>query len=109
MTSFWMPCLRQFQRSSEFAPVLSICTRSMTPLNSGESSNGKHVEIRDHGPGLPTGEEERIFEPFHTRKVRGTGLGLALVRRIVTQHGGTIVARNAPEGGAVFRIALPRG
>jgi len=66
-------------------------------------------EVRDHGPGIPVGEEERIFEPFRTGKTRGTGLGLALVRRIVSQHGGTVVARNDPRGGAVFRVSIPRG
>jgi two-component system sensor histidine kinase HydH len=66
-------------------------------------------EVRDRGEGIPAGEEERIFEPFHTRKVRGTGLGLAVARRIVERHGGTITARGRPEGGAVFRIAIPRG
>lgn len=65
-------------------------------------------EIRDHGPGLAPGDESRIFEPFFTRKVRGTGLGLALVQRLVTQHGGRVVARNAAGGGAVFRITIPR-
>jgi two-component system sensor histidine kinase HydH len=71
------------------------------------AENGRLVfEVRDHGPGIPPGEEQRIFEPFHTRKTRGTGLGLSLVRRIVTQHGGTVEARNDPRGGAVFRISL---
>jgi two-component system sensor histidine kinase HydH len=63
-------------------------------------------EVRDRGPGIPAGEEERIFEPFYTRRVRGTGLGLSLARRIVDQHHGTITARNAPDGGAVLRITL---
>lgn len=63
-------------------------------------------EVRDHGPGIPPGDEERIFEPFYTRKTRGTGLGLPLVRRIVAQHGGTVRAGNHPEGGAVLRISL---
>jgi len=65
-------------------------------------------EVRDHGPGIARGDEERIFEPFHTRKVRGTGLGLAITRRIVEQQSGHIVAANAPDGGAVFRISIAR-
>ncbi|MBN1771865.1 MAG: HAMP domain-containing histidine kinase [Deltaproteobacteria bacterium] len=67
------------------------------------------IEVRDRGPGIPAGDEERIFEPFHTTRVQGTGLGLAVARRIVALHGGTIVARNGPDGGAVFAIELPRG
>src|SRR5262249_42203616 len=65
-------------------------------------------EVRDSGPGIPPGEEERIFEPFYTRRARGTGLGLSLARPIVTQHHGTITAENAPGGGAVFRISLEK-
>lgn len=65
-------------------------------------------EVRDAGPGIPPGEEERIFEPFYSRRPRGTGLGLSLARRIVTQHRGTITAENAPGGGALFRICLEK-
>jgi len=63
--------------------------------------------IRDHGEGIPAGEEERIFEPFYTTRVRGTGLGLAVARRIAALHGGTVTAANHPERGAVFRVAIP--
>jgi two-component system, NtrC family, sensor histidine kinase HydH len=63
--------------------------------------------IRDRGEGLPAGEEGRIFEPFYTQRVRGTGLGLALAQRIVEGHGGTIAASNHPDGGARFRIEIP--
>src|SRR5262249_17474388 len=71
------------------------------------ADNGQLVyEVRDAGPGIPAGEEERIFEPFYTRKIRGTGLGLSLAQRIVGQHHGRISAANHPSGGAVFRIAL---
>jgi len=64
-------------------------------------------EVRDHGEGLAPGDEERIFEPFYTRKSKGTGLGLALARRIVEGHGGRISAGNLVDGGAAFRVSLP--
>lgn len=64
-------------------------------------------EVRDRGEGIPVGEEERIFEPFYTRRTKGTGLGLALARQIVEGHGGTIVAQNHPDGGALVRVTLP--
>ena len=65
-------------------------------------------EVRDSGPGVPEDERERIFEPFYTKRVRGTGLGLAVAKRVVELHRGTISVANAPGGGAVFRVALPR-
>lgn len=65
------------------------------------------LEVRDHGEGIVPGEEERVFEPFYTRRAKGTGLGLALARRIVEGHGGRISAHNHPDGGAVFTVSLP--
>jgi signal transduction histidine kinase len=67
------------------------------------------IEIADHGPGVPPDVRDKIFEPFFTNKTQGTGLGLALSQRIVEQHGGTLGVTNAPAGGAVFRIEIPRG
>jgi two-component system sensor histidine kinase HydH len=61
--------------------------------------------VRDHGPGID--DAAQIFEPFVTTRVRGTGLGLPVARRIAEQHGGTIVAENHPSGGAVFTLRFP--
>ncbi|GAA1476206.1 hypothetical protein GCM10009623_06520 [Nocardioides aestuarii] len=70
------------------------------------------VEVSDRGIGLPPGEEEKVFEEFHRADAHrgsysGTGLGLALCRRIVDRHGGSISARNNDEGGATFSFTLP--
>lgn len=65
------------------------------------------LSIHDGGPGIPDGQEEKIFEAFHTTRVHGTGLGLAVSRRIVELHGGTISASNHPSGGALFRVRIP--
>jgi signal transduction histidine kinase len=72
------------------------------------------LEVRDHGPGVPPDERERIFEPFYrlpaTRETgRGSGLGLALVREIARRHGGEAVCLAADGPGSRFRIDLPNG
>lgn len=65
------------------------------------------VEVHDTGKGIPDELTERIFQPFFTTKGKGTGLGLAVSKRIVEEHGGTITASNHVSGGAVFRVVLP--
>ena len=70
------------------------------------------IAVRDHGPGVPESERERIFEPFYrlagsAEIGRGSGLGLALVRQIARHHGGEVQCRAAPGGGSIFAIALP--
>ena len=65
------------------------------------------VSVADSGPGIPADARERIFEPFFTTKHRGTGLGLAVARRAVEAHGGTIVATETPGGGATMTVTLP--
>jgi signal transduction histidine kinase len=70
---------------------------------------GVEVRVLDSGPGIPPELLERIWEPDFTTKARGTGLGLALVRRTLQAHGGGVWAHNRPEGGAEFRVVLPIG
>ena len=65
------------------------------------------LTVRDRGEGIGEDERHAIFEPFHTRRTRGTGLGLAVARRIVELHGGRIEAGNVPDGGAIFVVTLP--
>lgn len=65
------------------------------------------IEVSDHGPGVPESDREKIFEPFHTGKTQGTGLGLAVARRVVESHGGTLSVLSAPSGGALFRAEIP--
>ncbi|MBA2667296.1 MAG: two-component sensor histidine kinase [Trueperaceae bacterium] len=89
----------------------------------GEEAETVRVSVRDHGPGIPDGASERVFERFfrgdssRTRAVGddgaaqsggGSGLGLAIAKAIVEDHGGSIEAANAPQGGAIFTFHLPR-
>jgi signal transduction histidine kinase len=62
--------------------------------------------VQDGGPGLPADVMDKLFNPFFTTKDTGTGLGLAIVHRVVEAHDGTIIAANAPEGGARFEIRI---
>jgi C4-dicarboxylate-specific signal transduction histidine kinase len=66
------------------------------------------VSVRDTGPGLPEEVIGTLFTPFVTTKANGLGIGLTIVWSIVDAHGGTIVARNNPEGGATFTVTLRR-
>jgi signal transduction histidine kinase len=68
---------------------------------------GMVVTVADHGPGIPQALRGRVFEPYMTTKVDGTGLGLALVRQTVDAHGGTIAASETPGGGATFTLVFP--
>ncbi len=68
------------------------------------------VEVADHGPGLPRGEEDRVFEKFYRGQPgdgRGAGLGLAICQGVVRAHGGRIWAQNLPGGGVAFLFTLP--
>ncbi len=69
------------------------------------------LRVADSGPGIPDDLLPRIFDPFVTTKApgKGTGLGLSITYRIVEDHGGQITADRAPEGGALFTVALPIG
>jgi len=65
------------------------------------------VDVADDGPGVPQELSDRIYDPFFTTKVKGTGLGLGIVRKIVDAHDGRIDLSSSPETGTRFRVTLP--
>ena len=67
------------------------------------------VTVRDHGPGIAEADMAHIFEPFYSTKKQGTGLGLAMVRGILTQHGGTVEIRSTVGMGTSVSLTWPRG
>ena len=78
-----------------------------------EASGKAVIEVRDHGEGIPKALRDKVFERFYradnsrNRETGGSGLGLSIVKTIVTRHGGDVKALETPGGGATFRITLP--
>jgi two-component system nitrogen regulation sensor histidine kinase GlnL len=95
----------------ERAGTLTVTTRMETDFHVRESGRGRgqflSVEIEDSGPGIAPEDCERVFTPFFTTKANGTGLGLAVSHRIVSQHGGLMRVESEPGRGARFRVSLP--
>jgi len=87
-------------------------TPSSSPIDLSARAEDQKVivVVADRGPGLPLGEEERIFDKFyrvHPTDSGDVGLGLTICRAIVEAHGGSIWASNRPGGGMVFNFILP--
>jgi two-component system, NtrC family, sensor histidine kinase HydH len=73
-----------------------------------QNENGfQRITVFDNGAGIPADVRDKLFRPFFTTKANGTGLGLAVVQKIIVQHGGQVRARNRTEGGAAFIVTLP--
>jgi two-component system sensor histidine kinase AtoS len=66
------------------------------------------LKFAESGPGIPESMREKVFDPFFTTKKTGTGLGLAVVQRIVSARGGRVFIEDHPDGGALIRIVIPR-
>ena len=79
-------------------------------INTELAAERIELSLRDNGPGIAPEHLSHIFDPFFTTKPvgKGTGLGLSISYGIVEQHGGSLSARNHPDGGAEFLLALPR-
>jgi signal transduction histidine kinase len=73
------------------------------------------IRVADRGPGIPSDERDRIFDPFfrgaraRDAQIRGTGLGLSISKKIVEAHGGTISVSSQPMQGSQFTVRLPAG
>jgi two-component system, LuxR family, sensor kinase FixL len=81
--------------------------RALTLRSHAIQGNFIEISVADTGCGIPPGSEEKIFEPYHTTKLQGLGLGLSLSRSIVLAHRGRLWAENRATGGATFHCAIP--
>jgi signal transduction histidine kinase len=101
--------LNLLRNSAEAIPI-DKPDRRVIVHSSIENEQGKRwavISIQDTGEGIPSADLQRIFIPFFTTKSQGHGVGLALAHRVITEHGGTLTAANAPEGGALFTVRMP--
>ena len=73
----------------------------------GEQAGWQRIVVADNGPGVAPEALPKLFRPFFTTKSNGTGLGLAVVQKIIVQHGGQVEVRNCTKGGAEFIVTLP--
>jgi two-component system sensor kinase FixL len=81
--------------------------RTLTVRSARGEDSIVRISVADTGGGIPTGDEEAIFEAYHTTKPEGLGLGLSLSRSIVIAHGGHLWAENQVAGGAAFHCTIP--
>lgn len=106
-------------QSGLFCPTKSIEDYAYSQDNHGGSDDRGHkiiikekttavrIDIKDNGTGIPKDNLTKIFDPFFTTKLDGTGLGLAMAKRIINQHGGIIQVQSELDEGTIFSIILP--
>ena len=82
-----------------YRPDIRVCTQV--------EEGGLVIQVEDNGVGMDLETANRAFEPLFTTRARGTGLGLSIVRKIINDHGGTVVLESIPDKGTVVKIALP--
>jgi signal transduction histidine kinase len=96
--------LNLVRNAVEAAPAASLVEVAATA-----GAEGAVLEVRDRGPGLGADARASLFRPFFTTKERGTGLGLALAKKVADAHGGALALVDRDGGGTVARLALPAG
>jgi signal transduction histidine kinase len=96
----WNLLRNAIQATEAGAPVKVSVSRS-------EAARPVRVEIVDSGKGIPESSRGKLFDPFFTTRAHGTGIGLAVVKRVVDEHGWSIEVENGASGGATFRVLIP--
>lgn len=89
------------------AEAMSQCDRRQLAISTMQREQVLEVAVADSGPGIVPDQVDTVFNPFHTTKPDGMGMGLAISRGIIEDHGGQLWAEPGQEGGATFRIRLP--
>src|SRR5216683_1269146 len=97
--------VRNGAESAINSPNTAVTVRGNT--SGGKEGGSQFVHVLDNGGGISPDVAPKLFRPFFTTKVNGTGLGLAVVQKILVQHGGQVEASNRVEGGAEFIVTLP--
>jgi signal transduction histidine kinase len=95
------------RNASEACAAASTVPHIVIQSEIEQAQRVSRVVVNDNGPGIPTTLRDRVFTPFFTTRRNGTGLGLALVQKIIVFHNGRIVAGVSPTGGASLQISLP--
>jgi signal transduction histidine kinase len=93
--------------------LLNLCRNAIDAMPNGGSltlrgyrtHSNVHLEVTDTGEGIPPGLD--VFALFTTTKATGTGIGLSIVREIISRHGGTVRYASKPGSGTTFRLTLP--
>jgi two-component system nitrogen regulation sensor histidine kinase GlnL len=110
LTQVFLNLIRNALEAMDGAGELHVATRVETGLQVRLPEGTLRlasVTVGDTGPGVPADVEAQLFTPFLSTKARGSGLGLAVCHRILSEHGGTVGYERRPGGGALFRVTLP--
>lgn len=106
-SSIWNLVQNGIQAMERHGGLLRV--RLSAERGADESGTRLVLSVEDEGPGIPEADLPRLFDPYFSKKEGGVGLGLAMVKRIVEEHGGRVTAGSRADGrpGALFRVSLP--